>query len=357
MSLVGMRCSRSGSHESSDAARRRPRRSTWAARAAAVALVALLGGCSDEPGETTSTGPGTGGGAASSATSGGATSGGATSASGGATSASGGATSASGGATSASGGGGDDAGGAGGSGGGGGGGGEASTGAQGGGGAGGAEGAGGAAGFTPCPASGEPCKILPLGDSITDGVGVPGGGGYRIELFKKARAAGKDITFVGSLINGPMTVDGAPFPRAHEGHSGWRINQIAGLVPTPAFADGPHIVLLMAGTNDVIQNDNLSTAPQRLGALLDKIFAAAPDTLVVVAKIIPVSFADPKAVAYNDALEGIVEARASAGKHVVLVDMHSGFPVSDLPDGVHPNQPGFARMADVWYAAIGDLLR
>ncbi|WP_437489124.1 hypothetical protein WME75_10105 [Sorangium sp. So ce1014] len=32
-------------------------------------------------------------------------------------------------------------------------------------------------------------------------------------------------------------------------------------VPTPALADSPHIVLLMAGTNDVSQNDNLSSAP------------------------------------------------------------------------------------------------
>ncbi|XYH93774.1 SGNH/GDSL hydrolase family protein [Sorangium sp. So ce1128] len=314
--------------------------------------MALFSGCSDEPGDTTSTGSGTGGGAASGVTSGGMTSGGATSGSGGgdATSGSGGgdATSGSGGggATSGSGGGGDNTGGAAGSGGD-----DASTGAQGGG------GAGGAPGFTPCPAGGEPCKILPIGDSITDGVGVPGGGSYRVELFRKARAAGKNITFVGSLINGPMMVDGAAFPRAHEGHSGWRINQIAGLVPTPAFTNGPHIVLLMAGTNDVIQNDALSTAPERLGALLDKIFASAPDTLVVVAKIIPISFADPKAVTYNDALEEIVEARASAGKHVVLVDMHSGFPLSELPDGVHPNEPGYARMADVWYSAISDLLR
>ncbi|WP_437670178.1 SGNH/GDSL hydrolase family protein [Sorangium sp. So ce131] len=225
-----------------------------------------------------------------------------------------------------------------------------------GGGAGGAGGGGGAGGFTPCPTNGDPCKILPLGDSITDGVGVQGGGGYRIELFKKARAAGQNITFVGSLVNGPTMVDGAPFPRNHEGHSGWRIDGIAGLVPTPAFADRPHIVLLMAGTNDVIQNDNLSNAPQRLGALLDKIVTAAPDALVVVAQLIPVTFSDAAVVSYNNAIRGIVEARASAGRHVVLVDMHSGFPASELPDSVHPNEAGYVRMANVWYGAIGDLL-
>ncbi|WP_437489121.1 hypothetical protein WME75_10100 [Sorangium sp. So ce1014] len=77
---------------------------------------------------------------------------------------------------------------------------------------------------------------------------------------------------------------------------------------------------------------------------------------MVAAQLIPVTFADPAVVTYNQALVGIVEARASAGQHVVLVDMHTGFPTSDLPDRIHPNEPGYARMADVWYAAIADLL-
>ncbi|WP_437989212.1 hypothetical protein [Sorangium sp. So ce145] len=80
-------------------------------------------------------------------------------------------------------------------------------------------------------------------------------------------------------MNGPAMVDGAAFPRAHEGHSGWRIDQIGGLVPTPALAQAPHMVLLMAGTNDLTQNDNIPMAPQRLGAVLDKLFASAPDAL------------------------------------------------------------------------------
>lgn len=209
MSLVRTKDGRYGSGARSDAELRRPRRSTWVALAGAAALVAMFSGCSDEPGGATSTSSGTGGGAASGATSGGMTSSGVTSGSGG-----GGVTTG-----NATGSGGDGGGGA------------SSTGDQGGGGAGGVGGAGGdgggdtagtggAGGYTPCPTTGEPCKILPLGDSITDGIGVQGGGGYRIELFRKARAAGKNITFVGSLVNGPSMVDGAAFPRNHEGHSG-----------------------------------------------------------------------------------------------------------------------------------------
>ncbi|WP_437497375.1 SGNH/GDSL hydrolase family protein [Sorangium sp. So ce1099] len=347
MSMVRTDRGLCGSGERSDAELRRPRRSRWVALAGVAALVAMFSGCSDDPGGATSTSSGSGGGAASSVSSGATTSGGVTSGSSGGGVTTGSATGAGGdggGASSTGGEGGGGAAGAGGAGGG-----DAS-------GAGGAGGAGGAAGFRPCPTNGDPCKILPLGDSITDGVGVQGGGGYRIELFKKARAAGQNITFVGSLVNGPAMVDGVAFPRAHEGHSGWRINQIAGLVPTPALADHPHIVLLHAGTNDLTQNDNIPMAPQRVGAVLDKIFDSSPETLVVVAQLIPITFADPTVVTYNNALADIVETRAAAGKHVVLVDMHTGFPAAELPDRIHPNEAGYARMANVWYAAIADLL-
>jgi lysophospholipase L1-like esterase len=59
---------------------------------------------------------------------------------------------------------------------------------------------------------------------------------------------------------------------------------------------------------------------------------------------------------YNDAIPAVVQERASAGKHIVLVDQFTGFPTSELGDGVHPNQQGYERMAGVWYAAIGKLL-
>jgi hypothetical protein len=229
----------------------------------------------------------------------------------------------------------------------------AGAGATAGGGAGGA----GGGGFRPCPTNGDPCRILPFGDSITDGVGVSGGGSYRIELFRKALEAGKDITFTGGLMNGPQMVDGSPFPRQHEGHSGWKIAALQPLIPAPAFEPLPHIVLLHIGTNDIAQNDNLSQAPMRLGALIDDIVDTAPDALVVVAKIIPLSLGGGGAIdTYNDAIPGIVQTRASSGKHVILVDQNTGFPDNELADGVHPNAQGYARMAGVWWTAIQGLL-
>jgi lysophospholipase L1-like esterase len=177
-------------------------------------------------------------------------------------------------------------------------------------------------------------------------------------------AANQNITFVGSNNGGPNEVDGVPFPKDHEGHSGWTIDPntvswgdgISKLVPSPAFDDDPHIVLLMIGTNDVNADSGQDQMPSRLEGLLDKIVDAAPDALIVLAKLTPIGWSPQALDNYNNALPGIVDARAAAGQHFVLVDM-SQMPTSDLGgDDLHPNDQGYAYMADVWYAAIADLL-
>ncbi len=187
------------------------------------------------------------------------------------------------------------------------------------------------------------------------------GGGYREALFKLAVAANQKITFTGSQTNGPTSVivNGTTltFPKNNEGHSGWTIDQIAGLVPSPAMSTLPNIVLLMAGTNDVYAASGQATMNTRLGSLIDKVVAAAPDALVVVATLTPLSNASWNTTAntYDGQIPAVVQARASQGKHVVLVDM-SKMPVANLSDGIHPNDTGYAYMANIWYAAIKNVL-
>ena len=200
--------------------------------------------------------------------------------------------------------------------------------------------------------------LLPLGDSITNGFTVPGG--YRVELFRKARADNKRITFMGSQVNGPETVDGVEFPQRNEGHSGIAIADLGReWVPSPDTDDVPHIVLLMIGTNDIYDQIDVPNAPRRLGVLLDHVMSTYPRALVVVAKLTPMNDeVSPRPVeTYNAAIQPLVEQRAAAGKPIMMVDMYSGFPPDGLNDVVHPNAAGYRYMAGVWYAAIGPLLR
>jgi lysophospholipase L1-like esterase len=93
-----------------------------------------------------------------------------------------------------------------------------------------------------------------------------------------------------------------------------------------------------------------------MASLLDKIIAACPDALLVVAKIIPYPGNDSGIRSFNDKLPALVQERANKGAHIVLVDQYTGFPTSQLSDGVHPNEQGYTRMAGVWYQAISQYL-
>lgn len=202
--------------------------------------------------------------------------------------------------------------------------------------------------FLPCPSEG-PCKILPLGDSITFGLEFDGG--YRVELFRLAQEAGHDITFTGTQApNGPDTVAELPFPKNHEGISGETIQQIADRIPSPGLNEIPHIVLVHAGTNDMWAG--ASGAPDRLGSLLDELLTEAPEALIVVSNIIPWPDQSGAVATYNAGLVTEVEERMQTSDRVVFVDQFEGFPANELGDGIHPNEAGYARMAGKWYDAI-----
>jgi lysophospholipase L1-like esterase len=231
---------------------------------------------------------------------------------------------------------------------------------------------GGTGTFDPCPTNGDPCKILPLGDSITWGINY--GGGYRIKLFIHTVNDQKNVTFVGYDTANPPSQSvlsslgsaSSKWVGKHEGHSGWTIQQDDDLVTGKSTANndgvnysgkkvvadfGPNIVLVHLGTNDMYQNPN--GADTRLGTLIDHIVADAPNALVVVSNIIPFPSGASAVATFNKAVPGVVKQRTDAGKHVIFADQNTGFSNSDLgSDQVHPNEGGYEKMAVVWYNAI-----
>jgi lysophospholipase L1-like esterase len=209
------------------------------------------------------------------------------------------------------------------------------------------------------------------GDSITLGAQSTDTGGYRVSLFSTTLKNKKAVTFVGPSGAGPATVNGVAFPDAHDGHSGYIIDTVGsrkGILPLMAqnlTKHAPHIVLLMIGTNDVNSQVELSNAPTRMANLVDLITTTAPNTLLVVAQLIPTrtDSLNTDVQTFNASIKTLVSARANAGKHVVLVDMYSAFTANAnyktewLFDGLHPNDAGYAVMTKVWYPAISGLLR
>ena len=208
-------------------------------------------------------------------------------------------------------------------------------------------------------------KIMPLGDSITDGVIGPivlpisERLGYRKPLYDSLTGSGFTFDFVGSLTSGSSALP--DFDIDHEGHGGWSAFDIAfGMTGFPtdgvrAWLDQnpADIVLLHAGTNDLAQTTSADIAD-----ILDEIdqweqSAGGNPVTVILALIIDQDPINPAVETLNDDIQSMASSRIFGGDDIIIVDQHGAliYP-DDLSDQLHPNETGYANMADVWFNAL-----
>ena len=230
-----------------------------------------------------------------------------------------------------------------------------------------------------------PMRIMALGDSITAGVGErgvdTGSGGYRAELQRQLDVRGYHYTMVGDRSDYSARL----IRRHHEGWPGYVIRsfssdaapQLYGRVTRDALAaNDPDVVLLMAGTNDLLRLARRSpgyTIPnivESMNALLAQIFYEKPNVDVIVAGVV----ASPRVHAcdverFNGTgtcgldggpnLQRLVADYAVRGFHIALApNMSDAVPrdKAHFPDGIHPSGlDGYDAVARVWVHAIEDL--
>jgi lysophospholipase L1-like esterase len=213
-------------------------------------------------------------------------------------------------------------------------------------------------------------EIMPLGDSITEGYAGTGGG-YRDRLYFLLSNAADLFNFVGVLTNNSSGTLSANGQDHHEGHSGYRIDQLKGnltglVSAAPAedsnyaghWFDGgngtgreavfPDMILLHIGTNDASQGRSAAQMQTELQGLLTEIKNNRPNAQVIVASLIlrtDSSNFESVQMTYNNAIPGIVAAQ---GANFHFLDMHAVLGPGDLADGVHPTQAGYDKMAAAW---------
>lgn len=248
----------------------------------------------------------------------------------------------------------------------------------------------------------ETIKILPVGDSITDGYGTEGS--YRKFLYNELTEAGYSIDMTGpnaSWGDGEYTdpVSGAIFryDNAHCGYSGYAIEEYPGrngILETLKNGDyvnkyDPDIVILQIGTNDIIDNHEIDTAGKRLDKLVTYILQNIDedDALFVttipdldpnregvydwfanyrhLADWTPVSdvnaekWVGDQIAEYNGQVKALVESKQKSGvKNIYFGDVnHTITDVkSYLKDGVHPNDMGYKLMGGYWAGVIKEYL-
>jgi len=204
-------------------------------------------------------------------------------------------------------------------------------------------------------------KIMPFGDSLTAGAYLVDGtyhtdSGYRETLWDLLNEAHKKAHFVGTFQ------DGLPgfTERNHEGHSGMRIDQISEGAKAWTSTNHPDVVLLLIGTNDCIQNNDLPHAMDRMQQLIENIQSSAPHALIFISTTIPNANPDVQArvVRYNQDLRTWISEKQKTDPSLHLVEMNApaGPEASDLRDGVHPTPEGYAKMGQIWFQAIRNFL-
>lgn len=202
----------------------------------------------------------------------------------------------------------------------------------------------------------EPIRILPLGDSITQGgSGYPS---YRRDLWFMLQNGGYDVDFVGSLaaFQGTVPQEYFDFDMDHEGHWAWETGQVNDNLETWLQNYQADIVLMHLGTNDYDRAQSDASTKAELAEIIDKLRQHNQNVTVLMALIIPLKGRDTTSL--NQHISALVGEKDLPNSRVILVDQNSGYSAAtDNYDKWHPNEVGENKMAGKWFEALEPLLR
>lgn len=222
-------------------------------------------------------------------------------------------------------------------------------------------------------------RLMCLGDSITDGFWLPGG--YRNTLCSLLTENGQDtqVDFVGSNWGG------SGYDPQHAGYSGYSVDNIAqedsisgqrtGLSSFAEWMLGEYpadVVFLQIGTNDILSLYDLEHFGERLEGLVDTVLASLPpegclylatlpqmdatNNLYISDYFFTVESMDAAVESCNEQIRTLAKKKQAEGKPLILAEMNRVLAKDDLYDGVHPNEGGYQKMGEFWYARLNEYL-
>ena len=203
------------------------------------------------------------------------------------------------------------------------------------------------------PAGGKVYRIMPVGDSITEGGKTFST--YRLPLLEKLTAAGYRVEYVGSRKS-----ESRLGQLAHEGYGGKNAEFLATVVGK-SFRDHPaDIVLIHAGHNHFAEEKPVDKIVAATESMIDTFRKVNPQVVIVLAQVIP-SGKLPK-YSYipelNAALAKLGGRISTTKQPVLIVNQAEGFDVEKdtIDDKVHPNARGAEKMAAKWYEALTGIM-
>ena len=223
-------------------------------------------------------------------------------------------------------------------------------------------------------------KIMPVGDSITFGMGEDGGYRKYLDYFMKQKGyTGIDLVgpestgggggwgWGGGGGNPTFTYNGqtVEYDGDHAGYSGFQIKQPASWGQDSSLYNKlkeknavktcqPDVILLIIGTNDMTANRSMNDCASDLRDLVDYMLGDMPAGGKVFMGSIPeftMYGGNPEKIAnYNSTVKKVADEFAASGKNVEFADVHGALDgMNDIgSDNLHPNGKGYEKMGKFW---------
>ena len=195
---------------------------------------------------------------------------------------------------------------------------------------------------------------------------VKDAGGYRVPLAWALSQAGYNVSTMGTLTTGPSYV--IDQWKRHEGHPGWRFDQIDTLL-NQSFATNakpPDLITIHLGTNDCGQKLTVPAIEANANLMLTHILAKAPKAVVHMASMIGFPHCPVCSQAFNKLVPSIVAKHKALGMNIIYTEMAEtagvcidkavSEPLSGLccNGEVHPTAAGYLRMASAFALSIAE---
>ncbi|KAL6890515.1 SGNH hydrolase-type esterase domain-containing protein [Trichoderma evansii] len=193
-------------------------------------------------------------------------------------------------------------------------------------------------------------RLMPLGGSITYGVGSSDKNGYRKFLYDMLTSDGYIVEMVGSRKSGTMANN------QNEGWRGFTIDQIERKARISIPLLMPNLVTINAGSNDCLQDLEIGQIGNRVSGLVEYIWSTCPGATVILSTLLLNSdiFTEQRILQANAQFQELALQKHKQHKRIILVDMHGadGPNADELVDGTHPNDSAYQKMARIWHKGI-----
>ena len=168
-------------------------------------------------------------------------------------------------------------------------------------------------------------RILILGDSLTEGMGVDEALTYPRVLEKKLRERKKDVVIINGGVSGSTTSSGLTRLKWH-------------------LKNKVDVLAIQLGANDGLRGLDLNVSKKNLLEII-KVAEEKKIKVIILGVLMPPNYGKKYVSDFERMYQDIASSQKLSFYKFILKDV-AGDPQYNLPDGIHPNELGHQKIAN-----------